>query len=163
MRDEEHFHTVRFLTCLDCGRSYTASLSGEHACPDCHAPARDGDVLGNRVDPREEGDHVLLAINGPHFRLRELADLRRQIDAALAGTPESIAFRLDGITFLDSSMLAQLARTLKAMDLRDKPTYIITQDPGVVECLRMVDLDRLLIVLASEEEYRRELDRKPGA
>ena len=153
MRDEEKFPTMRFLTCPVCGHAYTASLSGENSCPRCQAPARRGDARTVRVRRTQQGPHILLTIAGPIYKIQELEDLKVEIDKALRETPETIAFHLDGASYLDSSMLAQLVRTLQEMTRRGKATFIITGDAQVLESLQILDLDRVLPVFPSLEAY----------
>lgn len=98
--------------------------------------------------------HILLTISGPIYKMKELEDLKVQIDLALKDMPESVAFHFDGASYLDSSMLAQLVRTLQELSRRGKPTFVITGDAQVVESLQILDLDRVLTVFSSVEAYR---------
>ena len=90
----------------------------------------------------------------PIYKILELEDLKLQIDATLKELPESVAFHFDGASYLDSSMLAQLVRTLQELSRRGKPTFIITNDAQVVESLQILDLDRVLTVFSTLEFYR---------
>jgi anti-anti-sigma regulatory factor len=154
LRDEDNFPTMRFLTCPACGHAYTASLTGENACPRCQAPARPGQIPGNRVGRSVQKGHILFTIPGPFHKIQELEELKLHIDSSLEGQPESMAFHFDGASFLDSSMLGQLVRTLQEMTRRGKPTYIVTGDAQVVESLHVLDLDRILTVFSGLAEYR---------
>lgn len=154
MRDEEKFPTMRFLTCKACGQAFTASLSGFDSCPSCQTPARPGDEPKGVASSGFAG-HVLLTVAGPIYRMRELEALKVAIDDALKGGPDSIAFHFDGASYLDSSMLSQIVRTLQEMSKRGKPTYVITGDAQVMESLQILDLDRVLTVLPSLEAWRR--------
>lgn len=89
--------------------------------------------------------------------MQELEDLKVQIDRALRDQPESMAFHFDGASYLDSSMLAQLVRTLQELSRRGKPTFVITGDAHVVESLQILDLDRVLTVFPSLDAYRQGL------
>lgn len=153
MRDEDKFPTMRFLTCQSCGHAYTASLTGVNTCPRCQTPARTGDAPGNRIGKTVVNGHVLFTVSGPIYKIQELEELKMEIDFALKGQPESVAFRFDGASYLDSSMLAQLVRTLQELSRRGKPTYVITNDAHVVESLQVLDLDRVLTVYPTLEAY----------
>ena len=157
MRDENKFPTMRFLTCQACGQTYTASLSGENHCPGCQAPARDGSASAGRVHRSCQGTHILLTVQGPKYRLQELEDLRFEIERSLKEGPESIAFHFSGASYLDSSMLAQIVRTLQEMTRQGKATFVITDDPHVLESLQILDLDRVLAILPNVEAYRASL------
>lgn len=162
LRNEADFPTVRFLTCKSCGQGYTASLSGVNACPRCQAPAGVGDVQGSRVTRTEAGGHVLLTISGPLYRMQELDELRRHVDAALDAGAGSLAFHFDGASRLDSSMLGQIARAVQALSRQGRPAYLVTWDPQVVESLRVVDLDRVITVLPTVEAWREALPGGAG-
>lgn len=149
---------MRFLTCKACGHAYTASLSGFDSCPRCQTPARPGkDPRG--VERSEDSGHVLLTVAGPIYKMTELEALKVSIDEALKGGPESMAFHFDGASYLDSSMLSQIVRTLQEMSKRGKPTYVITGDTQVLESLQILDLDRVLTVLPSLDAWRRTFGR----
>ncbi len=163
MRDEGKFPTVRFLACRSCGQAYTASLSGVNTCPRCRAPAGPDDVRGSRVERMEEDGHVLLTVSGTLYRMQELEELRRHVDVALETGTASVAFHFVGVSYLDSSMLGLLARTLQAMTRRGRPAYLVTSDPRAIEALRVVDLDRVMTVFSSLEAYREERDRERGS
>lgn len=154
MRDEDRFPTMRFLTCPACGQAYTASLSGVDTCPGCGTPARPGSAASAQVQRTRQGSHVLLTVKGPRYKLQEVEDLRFEIDRALKEDPDSIAFHFHGASFLDSSMLGQIVRTLQEMTLRGKSIFVITDDPQVLESLQILDLDRVLTILPGLEAYR---------
>jgi anti-anti-sigma factor len=154
LRDEDKFPTMRFLTCPACGHAYTASLSGEDSCPRCQASVRQGRSQAPRVRRTQQGSHILFTVAGPIYKIQELEDLKFEIDRALKETPDSIAFHLEGASYLDSSMLAQLVRTLQEMTRRGKATFLITADAHVLESLQVVDLDRVLTVIPSLEAYQ---------
>lgn len=154
MRDEENFPTMRFLTCRACGHAYTASLTGENSCPRCRTPASSGQASGAKIRRTREGAHFMLTVHGPIYKIQDLEDLRVEIDAALKESPESLAFHFSGASYLDSSMLAQIVRTLQVMTSRGKSTFVITGDPQVLESLQIVDLDRVLTIFPSQEAYR---------
>lgn len=157
MRDESRFPTLRFLTCPACGEAYTASLTGENYCPRCQAPARPGDASPAKIHRTRQGAHILLTLLGPQYKLQELEDLRFEIDRAMKESPETIAFHFSGASYLDSSMLAQLVRTLQEMTRRGKATFVITDDSQVLESLQILDLDRVVAIFPSVEAYREAL------
>lgn len=154
MRDEHQFPTMRFLFCQACGQAYTASLTGENSCPKCQTPARPGAASVAQVHRTRRGIHILLTVQGPKYKLQELEDLRFEIDRAMKDGPESIAFHFRGASYLDSSMLAQIVRTLQEMTRRGKATFIITDDSQVLESLQILDLDRVVTIFPSVEAYR---------
>jgi anti-anti-sigma factor len=154
MRDENQFPTMRFLTCRVCGHSYTASLSGSNACPNCRAPARPSDEAGNRISRVEQGGHILLILSAPMYKLKDLEELKTHVDAVLQADPRSLAFHLDGASYLDSSMLAQLVRAVQELTKRGRTTYVISSDPQVIESLEILDLDRVLTLLPNLDAYR---------
>jgi len=158
LRDENNFPTMRFLTCRACGQTYTGSLSGENSCPRCQAPARDGMDSAARVHRSYQGSHILLTVQGPKYKLQELEDLRFEIDRSLKEGPESIAFHFRGASYLDSSMLAQIVRTLQEMTRLGKATFVITDDAQVLESLQILDLDRVLTIFPDVEAYRARLN-----
>ena len=136
MRDENKFPTMRFLTCPACGQAYTASLTGENSCPRCQVPARPAAAPPGRIHRTRQGAHVLFTIQGHQYKLQELEYLRFEIYRAMKEGPETIAFHFDGASYLDSSMLAQIVRTLQEMTRRGKATFLITDDAQVMESLR---------------------------
>lgn len=145
---------MRFLTCQSCGQAYTASLTGVNACPRCETPAAPGQAAGRRVTRTTSGNHILLTITGPIYKIQEVEEVRGEVDAAFRGEPESMAFHFDQASYLDSSMLSQLVRTVQEMTKRHKPTFLITGDAEVLESLQILDLDRVLTVCPTLENYR---------
>jgi anti-anti-sigma regulatory factor len=157
LRDEEKFPTVRFLKCQACAHVYTASLTGENICPRCNIPAYP-EIKDPRVLKESQGGHVLFTILGPLYKIKELEQLKGQIEASLGEEVDSLAFAFDNTSYLDSSTLNLLVKAMHSLSLRNKPTYVITDDPHVLESMQMVDLDKVLTVLPSLERYREALE-----
>lgn len=160
MRDEGRFPTMRFLTCRACGQAYTASLTGVDTCPRCQAPAHPSDTRDERISKVIEDGHWLFTISGPMYKIKDLEELKIHLDEALRGDPESLAFRFERVSYLESSMLAQLVRAVHELTRRGKPVYVITGDAQVVESLQILDLDRVMTLLPSLEAYRTALALK---
>jgi hypothetical protein len=154
MRDELQFPTVRFRKCGSCGQIYTGSLTGQDACPKCHSPHRSEEPSGAEITLSSEGGHVLFTIRGTLLKLGELEELRTQIEKAQAGDALSIAFALEGASFLSSSLINLVVKTMQTLSVRGRPTFVITRDADSLESLQMMDLDRVLRILPDREAYR---------
>lgn len=154
MRDEDRFPTVRFRKCRACGQVYTGSLTGLDACPQCHAPYRPEEPPLAGIDRAGEGGHVLFAIRGPIRRLGQLEDLRAEIETALKGNADSIAFAFEASSFLGSSLINLLVKTMQTLSIRGKPTFIITSDAESLESLQTMDLDRVMRIVPDRESYQ---------
>lgn len=153
MRDEDKFPTMRFITCRSCGQAYTASLSGVNSCPQCGTVAERRAAAGKRVLRTDIGKHILLTVTGPIYKIQEVEEVRGEVDDAFREQPESMAFHFDNASYLDSSMLSQLVRTVQEMTRRSRPTFVITGDAQVLESLQILDLDRVLTIYPTLEEY----------
>ena len=154
MQEEDRVVTVQFLSCGSCGHVFTATAKGKNACPKCQAPLAAGKELVSRFSKQTVGGHVLFTLLGPMYKMQELEELRTQLDLAMDADAESIAFHFNGASYLDSSMLGQMVRTLKEMASRGKATSVVTADAQVVESLQVLDLDRILPVYPSLDAYR---------
>jgi hypothetical protein len=157
MRDESQFPTVRFRKCGSCGQVYTGSLTGLDACPSCHFPHRVVESSGAEITLSSENGHTLFTIRGTLNKLGELQELRSQIDKALTLDVRSVAFALEGASFLSSSFINLVVKTMQTLSVQGKPTFIITQDAESLENLQMMDLDRVLRILPDQEGYRNAL------
>jgi hypothetical protein len=154
MRDEFRFPTVRFRKCGSCGQVYTGSLTGQDACPKCHSPHRGADeASGAEITLSSEDGHILFSIRGTLIKLGELEELRTQIEKAQAAEAKSIAFALEGSSFLSSSLINLVVKTMQTLSVRGRPTFVITGDAETLESLQMMDLDRVLRILPDREAY----------
>lgn len=157
MRDEDKFPTVRFHKCKACGEVYTGSLTGQNTCPVCHA-SHPGEIPeGSRFSRETAGGHVLFTIRGSLHKIQELEELRAAIHDSLGQDPLSVAFRFEGSSFLSSSTINLLVKTMQSLTALGRPTYIVTGDPDVLESLQMMDLDRVMKVVPDMERYRASL------
>jgi hypothetical protein len=154
LRDEDRFPTVRFHKCRACGQVYTGSLTGDDACPGCHAPAVKEAPPGGQIQRRLEGGHALFTITGTMYKIQELEELRSQINEVVAQGADSIAFAFQQSSFLNSSTINLLVKTMQTLSIHGKPTFIITDDNEVLESLQMMDLDRVMRVLPDLERYK---------
>jgi anti-anti-sigma regulatory factor len=154
VRDENDFPTVRFRKCGACGNVYTGSLTGDDACPKCHAPFRKEQPLIAAISRTATGGHLAFAINGSIRSLGQLEDLRARIEEALAESPDSIAFAFEGASYLNSSLINLLVKTMQSLSIRGKPTFIVTRDEDTLESMQMMDLDRVMKILPDQESYR---------
>lgn len=159
VRYEDKFPTVRFLKCKACGKIYTGSLTGDNACPDCLVPAETGSPAAGRISKRIESSHALFNITGTLYKIGELEELKAQIDQALEEEIGSIAFLFEGSSFLNSSTINLLVKTMQTLSVRGKPTFIITDDKEVLESLQMMDLDRVMRICPDLERYKTALTR----
>lgn len=156
MRDENQFPTVRFHKCRACGHVYTGSLTGDNVCPACHAPAlKDvGDPAGARIQRHVEGAHALFTITGNLYKIQELEELRAQINEVVDQEVESVAFAFEKASFLNSSTINLLVKTMQTLSVRSRPTFIITAEQEVLESLQMMDLDRVMRIVPDLETYK---------
>jgi anti-anti-sigma regulatory factor len=83
-----------------------------------------------------------------------LEDLRAQVEVALAETPDSIAFAFAGSSYLNSSLINLLVKTMQSLSIRGKPTFIVTRDEDTLESMQMMDLDRVMRILPDQESHR---------
>lgn len=153
MRDEDQFPTVRFHKCRGCDHVYTGSLTGDNACPNCHAPAHKDPPAGGQIRRQVEGAHVLFIITGNLYKIQELEALRSQINE-VDQQVDSIAFAFEKSSFLNSSTINLLVKTMQTLSIRSKPTFIITDETDVLESLQMMDLDRVMRILPNLEKYQ---------
>lgn len=154
MRDESDFPTVRFRKCSSCGKIYTGSLTGADACPACHTPFHEEEPADATVSRTSLGSHVLFAVRGSVRKLGQLEALRGQIEGALAENADSIAFAFENASFLSSSLINLLVKTMQTLSVLGKPTFIVTRDADTLESLQMMDLDRVMRVVPDQESYR---------
>ena len=154
MRDEDKFPTVRFLKCRACGHVYTGSLTGQNTCPSCHMPFTREETTGVRISREDSAGHVLFTIRGVVYKIQELEDLRAQINAAIEADAQSVAFAFEGSSFLSSSTINLLVKTMQTLSVYGRPTFIITNEAEVLESLQMMDLDRVLRILPGLEQYK---------
>jgi anti-anti-sigma factor len=133
---------------------YTGSLTGENACPTCHAAYSPEAGPGSRITRETDGGHVLFTIQGSLHKIQELEELRAQIHEALGQDALSVAFRFEGSSFLSSSTINLLVKTMQTLSVLGRPTFIITQDPDVLEGLQMMDLDRVMRIVPDLEKYQ---------
>ncbi len=154
MRDEDQFPTVRFQKCKACGNVYTGSLSGENPCPKCDAQAVVQIPPEIRFKHELNGNHVLFSITGTVHKIQELEELRAEIDTVLSKEVDSIAFFFTSSSFLNSSMINLLVKTMQNLSVYGKRTYIITSEVSVLESLQMMDLDRILKIYPDLDQYR---------
>lgn len=154
MRDEDKFPTVRFHKCRACGHVYTGSLTGENACPVCHSPNLGASDKGSRITRETDAGHVLYTIRGALHKIQELEELRASIHEAVGQDALSVAFLFEGSSFLSSSTINLLVKTMQSMSVLGRPTFIITRDPEVLESLQMLDLDRVMRIVPDLEGYK---------
>jgi hypothetical protein len=153
VRDEDQFPTVRFHKCSACGHVYTGSLTGDNACPNCHVPAFKDRPPGGQIKRQMDGAHVLFTITGNLYKIQELEELRSQINK-VDQEVDSIAFAFEKSSFLNSSTINLLVKTMQTLSIRSKPTFIITDETEVLESLQMMDLDRVMRILPNLEKYK---------
>lgn len=154
VRDEDQFPTVKFHKCRACGHVYTGSLTGLDACPNCHSPAHKEAPPGGQIQLQMEELHALFTITGNVYKIQELEDLRSRINDAVAADARSIAFAFEKSSFLNSSTINLLVKTMQTLSVHGRPTFIITSEPEVLESLEMMDLDRVMRILPTVEKYR---------
>jgi anti-anti-sigma regulatory factor len=154
LRDEEEFPTVRFLKCNACGTVFTGSLTGETACPNCHAPGEAQIPAGGRFTMEIKDRHALFSISGTVHKIQELEELRAELKKIQTDDLHSLAFAFQNTSFLNSSMINLLIKTIQELTLQGKPTYLITNEASVLEGLQTMDLDRLVRIYPSVEKYR---------
>jgi anti-anti-sigma factor len=154
VRDEDQFPTVRFHKCRACGHVYTGSLTGDNACPACHVPAHKDPPTDSRIKHDVEGSHALFTITGNIYKIQELEELRSQIQEVVSKEVDSIAFAFEKASFLSSSTINLLVKTMQTLSIRGKPTFIITDEEDVLESLQMMDLDRVMRILPNLEKYK---------
>lgn len=158
MRDEDQFPTVRFQKCKACGEVYTGSLSGENICPKCH-------TISDKLLPEENrfkftitDGRALITVAGTLYKIQELEELKEEIDRAVETNIVSLAFLFEGTSFLSSSLINLLVKTVQSLSLHGKKTYLITEDLQVLESLHMMNLDQVLRVLPNLEKYSEIVD-----
>lgn len=154
MRDENQFPTVRFQKCKACGHVYTGSLSGENTCPKCQASADPQIPEGGRFKYEFTGTHALFTVTGTVYKIQELEEMKTLIDLVLGQPVDSIAFLFQDSSYLNSSMINLLVKTMQTLSLQGKPTFIISDEAQVLESLQMMDLDRVMRILPNVEKYR---------
>ena len=157
MRDEDKFPTVRFHKCRTCGNVYTGSLTGEDACPSCHTPAHKDAPPGSQIRKTVDRGHTLFTITGNVYKIQELEELRAQINQVSAQDVGSVAFAFEKSSFLNSSTINLLVKTMQTLSVHGKPTFIITRDEEVLESLQIMDLDRVMRILPDLESYQTDL------
>ncbi len=148
---------MRFHKCKACGNVYTGSLTGDNACPACQAPADKSVPPGSQIRKQMDGNHVLFTITGNVYKIQDLEDLRAQINAVPVPSVGSIAFAFEKASFLSSSTINLLVKTMQSLSVHGKPTFIITRDEEVLESLQIMDLDRVMRILPDVESYQAEL------
>lgn len=153
MQNEDRFPTVRFRKCKACGHVHAGCLTGEDACPICRTSS-ERKVPGEQIRKRMEGSHALFTITGTLYKISELEELKAQIDEVIASEADSIAFAFLASSFLNSSTINLLVKTMHSLSVQGKPTFIITDDPEVLESLQMMDLDRVMRICPSLENYK---------
>jgi hypothetical protein len=154
LRDEEKFPTVRFLKCRPCGHVFTASLTGVDSCPKCGEAVVPEESDSRSFRKELQGKHILFAVTGTVYKLQELENLKADIESSLKGNSDSIAFVFEGSSYLDSSLINLVVKSMQTLLQRGKPTYVITQDVHVLESLQVLNLDKVLTVLPTLENYR---------
>jgi hypothetical protein len=154
VRDEDQFPTVRFHKCKACGHVYTGSLTGDNACPACHVPALKDPPPGGQIKRQMEGAHALFTITGNVYKIQELEELGSQIGECVKQGVDSIAFAFEKSSFLNSSTINLLVKTMQTLSVHGKPTFIITSEADVLESLQMMDLDRVMRILPDLEKYK---------
>jgi anti-anti-sigma factor len=158
VRDEDKFPTVKFHKCRACGHVYTGSLTGANACPSCHVAAQPEPPPGGQIRRQVDSGHVLFTITGTMYNIKELEELRAQIQSMMEQEVQSIAFAFEKSSFLNSSTINLLVKTMQSMSVYGKPTFIITSDTEVLESLQMMDLDRVMKICSSLDAYKAELN-----
>jgi anti-anti-sigma regulatory factor len=154
LRDEDQFPTVRFHKCKSCGHVYTGSLTGEDACPACQAPEDKSIPSGSSIQKRMDGPHALFTITGNIYKIQELEALRARINELDFQSVGSIGFAFEQSSFLNSSTINLLVKTMQTLSVHGKPTFIITRDKEVLESLQIMDLDRVIRIVPDLEAYR---------
>jgi anti-anti-sigma regulatory factor len=86
--------------------------------------------------------------------LGQLEELRERIDKAVAADSASIAFAFEGASFLGSSLINLMVKTMQILSVRGKPTFVVTRDADSLESLHMMDLDRVLRILPDRDSYQ---------
>jgi anti-anti-sigma factor len=158
VRDEDQFPTVKFHKCKTCGHVYTGSLTGDNACPACRTPAQKDTPPGGQIKREQEGAHALFTITGNVYKIQELEELRSQIQEVIAREVDSIAFAFEKSSFLNSSTINLLVKTMQTLSIHGKPTFIITDESEVLESLQIMDLDRVMRILPDLEQYKAALN-----
>lgn len=106
------------------------------------------------IERTDDDGHVYLALRGTVHRLGELDALRAVLDQVLAADARSIAFGFEGSSYLNSSLVNLIVKTMRGLASAGRPTFIVTSDPEVLESLRIMDLDRVIRILPDREAYR---------
>lgn len=153
MQNENRFPTVRFRKCKACGHVHAGSLTGDDSCPIC-GKSSEKKPPGEQIRKRMEGSHALFTVTGTLYKISELEELKAQIDDVIALDAESIAFAFQASSYLSSSTINLLVKTMHSLSVHGKPTFIITDDQEVLESLRMMDLDRVMRICPSLEHYK---------
>lgn len=153
VRDEEQFPTVRFQKCKACGEVYTGSLSGQNTCPKCHTSSEKVLPEDNRFKFIVSDGRALITVMGTVYKIQELEELKEEIDRAVEADIVCLAFVFEGTSFLSSSIINLLVKTVQTLSLHGKNTYVITEDLQVLESLHMMNLDQVLRVLPNLETY----------
>jgi len=156
VQNEDRFPTVRFRKCKACGHVHAGSLTGDDTCPICHA-SPEKKAPGEQIRKKMNGSHALFTITGTLYKISELEELKAQIEEAIAQEADSIAFAFLASSFLNSSTINLLVKTMHSLSVHGKPTFIITDDPEVLESLQMMDLDRVMCLCPSLEQYKASL------
>ncbi len=133
---------------------YTGSLTGENACPNCHELAAPLVPDDGRFRQEANRGHILFIITGTVYKIQELEELKAKIDEAIAGGVDSVAFAFEKSSYLSSSMINLMVRTMQSLTIQGKPIYLVTSDTHVLESLQMMDLDRVMKIFPTQEEYR---------
>jgi hypothetical protein len=97
---------------------------------------------------------VLFTIRGSLHKISQLEDLRGQIQDAIGKDALSIAFAFEGSSFLSSSLINLLVKTMQTLSVRGRPTFVVTRDAEALESLEMMDLDRVLRILPDLKQYQ---------
>lgn len=162
MRDEESFPTVPFITCPQCGSVYTGSLSGQMQCPNCgfEKTASPAELTWSFA---RDGGHLLCRFQGSKYRLKSLEGLKRDLETALHPIPLSFALKLESGCFFDSSLINVLIRSIRELTQVSRPIFVISSDPEVLETFQIMDLDKLVHLVADEAAYDKLLKELPEA
>jgi anti-anti-sigma factor len=102
------------------------------------------------VRTEEQEGVPLIRVEG-EVHLRTVNLLRTAASRAVRRRPEKVIFDLRRVTYIDSSGLQILIAVRKQLNNDPEAVVVITDQPGVLQALRITGLDRVLRVLSGEQ------------
>ncbi len=154
MRNEEKYPTVRFLKCKNCGHIFTESLSGENQCSNCQAAFQPEKDFPFWLEKQSLHGHVRMTIMGTLYKIKDVELLKVEVAKSLDENPKSLAFEFKSSSYLDSTVIHLLAKSIQRLSQEMKKACIITDDEHLIESLRTVGLDRVVSILPNFETYQ---------